>query len=127
MGLTHNLQEVLDRLEELERKAQKEIATNALNAGADILLEGQIETAPEDTGELKKSLDKGKIKGTGTKAKITVGIENASEDVVRYGYYQEYGTENMIGNKWMKKAWNKNIKQASEAIKESIVKDLTSK
>lgn len=127
MGLTCNFQEVIDRLEDLERKAQKDIATNALNKGAEILLEGQIETAPEDTGELKASLDKGKIKGSGIKSKITIGIENANEDVVRYGYYQEYGSEVMIGKKWMKQAWNKSIKQASEAIKESIVKDLTSK
>lgn len=127
MGLTCNFQDIIDKLEELERKAQKEISTNALNAGADILLEGQIETVPEDTGELKASLDKGKIKGSGTKSKITVGIESDNKDVIRYGYYQEYGTENMIGKKWMKKAWNKNIKQASEAIKESIIKDLTSK
>ncbi|WP_270940884.1 HK97-gp10 family putative phage morphogenesis protein [Romboutsia lituseburensis] len=124
MGLEFDFSSVIAKFEELERKAQKDISTNALNKGAEILLEGQKETVPKDIGELEASLDKGKIKGAGTKAKITIGIENADEDVVRYGYYQEYGSEVMIGKKWMKEAWNKSIKQASEAIKESIVKDL---
>lgn len=130
MGLEFDFSSVIAKFEELERKAQKEIATNALNAGADVILEGpkgQKETAPKNTGELEESLDKGQVKGTGSKAKINVGIENANEDVVRYGFYQEYGTENMIGKKWMKSAWNNSIKEASEAIKKSIVKDLTSK
>lgn len=124
MGLTHNFQDLIDKLEELERKCQKEITSNALNNGADVVLEGQKETVPKDTGELEKSLDKSKVKGSGTKAKINIGIENAKDREVTYGYYQEYGTENMIGKKWMKKAWNNKAKEALEAIKESIIDDL---
>lgn len=115
---------MIDKLDDLERKAKGNIATNALNKGADVILKGQIEKAPEDSGKLKSSLDKTGIKGNGTKSKIQIGIENGDKDTLRYGYYQEYGTENMVGKKWMKSAWNDSIKKANEAIKESIIKDL---
>lgn len=124
MGLKYDFSALLDKLEDMEKKIQKDVATNALNKGADVLLKAQIEKAPLDSGELTASLDKTNIKGNGLKSKINVGIENGDKDTVRYGYYQEYGTENMVGKKWMKSAWNESIKEANEAIKESIIKDL---
>lgn len=123
MGLEFDFSSVISKFEELERKVQKDISTNALNKGADIMLKAQIDNAPEDTGELKSSLDKKNLK-IGTNASIEVGINSGDEDVIRYGYYQEYGTESIVGNKWMKSAFNNSIKEASEAIKESIIKDL---
>lgn len=124
MGLTYDFGTLLDKLEEMEKKIQKDVAINALNKGADVILKSQIEKVPIDSGELTASLDKTNVKGNGNKAKINIGIENGDKDIIRYGYYQEYGTENMIGKKWMKSAWNEGIKEASETIKESIANDL---
>ncbi|CEK33582.1 HK97-gp10 family putative phage morphogenesis protein [Paraclostridium sordellii] len=124
MGLTYDFGTLLDKLEEMEKKIQKDVAINALNKGADVILKSQIEKVPIDSGELTASLDKTNVKGNGNKAKINIGIENGDKDTIRYGYYQEYGTENMIGKKWMKSAWNEGIKEASETIKESIANDL---
>ncbi|EQK42913.1 hypothetical protein C672_1857 [[Clostridium] bifermentans ATCC 638] len=124
MGLKYDFSALIDKLDDMEKSIQKDVAKNALSKGADVLLKAQIEKAPIDSGELVSSLDKTNIKGNGLKAKINIGIENGDKDTIRYGYYQEYGTENMVGKKWMKSAWNEGIKEASDEIKESIVNDL---
>lgn len=124
MGLRYDFSALTNKIENMEKSVQKNVANNALNKGADVLLKVQIDKVPMDSGELVSSLDKTNIKGNGLKAKINIGIENGDKDTIRYGYYQEYGTENMVGKKWMKSAWNDGIKEASDAIKESIVNDL---
>lgn len=129
MSMIFNFDEVYEKLETLERKASNEIAENALNKGSEPVLEAQRETVPirkgPKGGKLRRSLDKGKISGSGTRKKIQIGIENAKEREVIYGYYQEHGTSSMIGKKWMKRAWQKSVKKANEEIKKSLVQDLT--
>lgn len=125
MGFEIDFSELIDKLDEIERKLKTEIIDNALEKGADVILESQKETVPVDTGHLEQSLGKGKISGSGTNKKITVGIEKYGDDEsIRYGYYQEYGTSDMVGKKWMKKAWNKSVSEANKAIGESLAKDL---
>ncbi len=124
MGFEIDFSELIDKLDEIERKLKTEIIDNALEKGADVILESQKETVPVDTGHLEQSLGKGKISGSGTNKKITVGIENGDDESIRYGYYQEYGTSDMVGKKWMKKAWNKSVSEANKAISESLAKDL---
>ncbi len=123
MGLEIDFSTLIDKLDEIERKLKTEVIDNALEKGADIILEAQKETVPVDTGHLERSLGKGEISGSGTNKKITIGIENGDESI-RYGYYQEYGTSNMVGKKWMKKAWNKSVSEANKAIGESLAEDL---
>lgn len=124
MGFEIDFSELIDKLDEIERKLKTEIIDNALEKGADVILESQKETVPVDTGHLEQSLGKGKISGSGTNKKITVGIENGDDESIRYGYYQEYGTSDMVGKKWMKKAWNKSVSEANKAIGESLAEDL---
>ena len=124
MGFEIDFSELIDKLDEIERKLKTEVIDNALEKGADVILESQKETVPVDTGHLEQSLGKGKISGSGTNKKITVGIENGDDESIRYGYYQEYGTSDMVGKKWMKKAWNKSVSEANKAISESLAKDL---
>lgn len=126
MGLEFDFSSVISKFEELERKVQKEISENALNAGADIPLQEEIDNSPEDTGELKANLGKKNLK-TGANASIEIGVNSSDRDIIARAYYTEFGSEVMIGKKWMKTAFNNSIKEASEAIKESIIKDLTSK
>lgn len=127
--MTFQFSEVYDKLEELDKKISSEIIDNALNKGADLILKTQKEEVPvrngPEGGKLRKSLAKGKISGSGTKKKIQVGIENAKEREVIYGYYQEHGTSKMVGKKWMKRAWQKSVKKANKEIKKSLVQDLT--
>lgn len=124
MGFEIDFGALFDRLEEIEKKASGQAIDNALEKGAEVILEAQKETVPVDTGHLEQSLAKGKIIGSGTNKKITIGIENEYDESIRYGYYQEYGTSNMVGKKWMKKAWNKSVSEANKAIGESLAEDL---
>lgn len=122
MGLECDMSSIMQRFEEMEKKAQKDLSKKALDKGSDIILQSQKETVPKDTGALEESLEKGNFK-SGNNASVEIGI-NGDEDVVRYGFYMEYGTENMVGKKWMKRAWNDSVNDAAEAIKESLKEDL---
>ena len=124
MGLEIDFSTLIDKLDEIERKLKTEVIDNALEKGADIILEAQKETVIVDTGHLERSLGKGEISGSGTNKKISIGIEDGDEDSIRYGYYQEYGNSSMNGRKWMKKAWNTSVSEANKVIVESLAKDL---
>ena len=124
MGFEIDFSALIDKLDEIERKLKTEVIDNALEKGADVILKAQKEAVPVDTGNLQGSLDKGDKTGSGTNRKITVGIENANDELIRYGYYQEYGTSDMVGKKWMKKAWNKSVSEANKVICESLAEDL---
>ena len=76
-----------------------------------------------DTGLLKSRLDT-KFKGSNVNRKIDVGILNNKDRIATYGYYQEYGSRHMIGKKWMKKSWQKSIKEASNKIGEGVVNEI---
>lgn len=127
MGLEIDFSTLIDKLDEIERKLKTEVIDNALEKGADIIVEAQKETVTVDTGHLERSLGKGEISGSGTNKKISIGIEDGDEDSIRYGYYQEYGNSSMNGRKWMKKAWNKSVSEANKVIGESLAKDLFSR
>ena len=124
MGFEIDFSELIDKLDEIERKLKTEVIDNALEKGADVILKAQKEAVPVDTGNLQDSLDKGDKTGSGTNRKITIGIQNGGDESIRYGYYQEYGNSSMNGRKWMKKAWNTSVSEANKAIGESLAKDL---
>lgn len=116
--------QLMGALEQLEKRVQKDISDTALRKGAQAILEAQEAVAPVMTGKLKVSLAIGKIKGTGAKRKILVGINPASYESVRYGFYQEHGTRVMIGKKWMKRSWINSAGQANKKIGESLAEQL---
>lgn len=131
MSLDVDFSEALRAIERMQKKASKEMIDNALEKGAEPILKAQQQTVPvrkgPKGGKLKASLGKGKKTGSGSNRKIHVGIQNAQEREVIYGYYQEHGVRRKLGKKWMKKAWNQSKKEANEEIKKSIVKDLKGK
>lgn len=127
MGIKFDTTQLIGKLEELDKKVQKNISDEALREGAKILLKGQEKTVPRDTGQLANSLIIGKITGSGAKRKILVGINPAKAEKVSYGYYQEYGTTVMLGKKWMKRAWISTTKDANKAIGQSLSKRLSQK
>ena len=86
MGFEIDFSELIDKLDEIERKLKTEIIDNALEKGADVILEAQKETVSIDTGHLERSLGKGELSGSGTNKKISIGIEDGDEDSIRYGY-----------------------------------------
>ncbi|GAA0863546.1 HK97-gp10 family putative phage morphogenesis protein [Paraclostridium tenue] len=122
MGLEFDMKKVMKRFEDMEKKSKSELAKNGLNKGADILVEGSRITCPKDTHKLEESINKTDYKsGKNPSIKVTIV---GDEDVKRYGYYQEHGTESMVGKKWMKKAGLQYKSEALEKMAESIFIDL---
>ncbi len=127
MGLEFDFSRVQEKLEELGRKASKEVADKALKAGANEVLnelKEEVSSNVYDTGELYNSLGLGKIKGSGTNRKIEIGSQSDSRDIVARNFYQEYGNSSMMGKKHNKRAFENSKKRANEAIKQSLKEDL---
>lgn len=131
MGLNTDFSEALRAINRMQKKASKSMIDNALEKGAEPTLDAQQKNVPvrkgPEGGKLKRSLGIGKKKGSGANRKVQVGIQNAQEREVVYGFYQEHGTRRMSGKKWMKKSWNESKKKANEEIKKAIVDELLKK
>ncbi|MDK2587476.1 HK97 gp10 family phage protein [Romboutsia sedimentorum] len=123
MGLTFDMSKVLEKLDNLEKKAKNDMSKNALNKGADIMKSTIKGNVPIDTSALQEAIDKSNAKG-GINPTIKVGLIDADADVMRYGNAQNFGTENMIGKKFMERSFIESKDEVIEAIKESIVNDL---
>lgn len=127
MSLEFDMSQLENVLQDLENKVKNEICDSALTEGAKIMLREQQQQVPVDTGALKNSLGIDKIKGTKTNKKVNIGIQNAKRREVIYGYYQEYGTANMVGKKWMKKSFQNSIDDVNRKIKQTIKEELLSR
>lgn len=139
MGLEFDFSKVKANLMTIQKNARKNIIDKSLDAGAEEILKEELENVPVHTpnkknrragGRLKASLGIGKKTGTDLKRKVHVGIQNAQEREVVYGYYQEHGYSKggkaVAGKKWMKRSFNNSIKKANEKIKDVVIKELTS-
>ena len=118
-----NFGDLEQKLNSLSRKASNELTDKALQEGGNVVLEEMNKNVPVDTGLLKSRLDT-KFKGSNINRKIDVGILNNKDRIATYGYYQEYGSRRMTGKKWMKKSWQKSVKEASSKIGEVIVNEI---
>ena len=114
------MDQLLNKFQELEKKAQRNIADKA----GDIVKDSMISVAPEDTGALKAAIDKGNLKGSGTNRKIEIGNINGDSEVTRYWYYQENGTTVMNPTKFTKKGFQNSVSDANEIIKQVIIDEL---
>ena len=56
MSLEFDLSDLSKKLSELDKKASKKIAKKTLLAGADPMEKALVDSAPMDTGELKRKL-----------------------------------------------------------------------
>lgn len=139
MGLEFDFSKVKANLMTIQKNARKNVIDKSLDAGAEIILEEERQNVPVHTpnkknrragGRLKSSLGIGKKTGIDLKREVHVGIQNAQEREVVYGYYQEHGYSRggkaVSGKKWMKKSFNNSIDKANEKIKDVVIKELTS-
>lgn len=124
MALQFDISEITNILEDIASNVSNKITEEALMKGAEIMLEEQKVQVPKDTGALENSLGIFKPTGKNANKKVKIGIKNDVADEVVYGYYQEYGTKNMAGKKWMQKSFQNSIEKANEQIKETIKEQL---
>lgn len=139
MGLEFDFSKVKSNLMTMQKNVRTRVIDKSLEAGAEIMLEEEIRNVPVHTpnkknrrlgGRLKASLGVGKKTGSDLKRKVHVGIQNAQDREVVYGYYQEHGYSRsgkaVAGKKWMKKSFNNSISKANAKIKDVVIKEITS-
>lgn len=128
MSLEFDLSELTKKLSELEKKASKKIAKKTLLAGAEPMEKELINSAPEDTGELKKNIKSARnIKTKKGNSTIDVGVtrkEGASREVIDRAYYQHYGSRSRAGTYWMDEGFKNGIRPAQEKMKEVLIEEL---
>lgn len=138
MGLEFDFSKINSNLMTLQKNVRTRVIDKSLEAGAEIMLEEEIRNVPVHTpnkknrrlgGRLKASLGVGKKTGSDFKREVHVGIQNAHEREVVYGYYQEHGYSRggkaISGKKWMKKSFNNSISKANSKIKEVVMNEIT--
>ena len=121
MSLEFDLSDLSKKLSELDKKASKKIAKKTLLAGADPMEKALVDSAPMDTGELKRNIKSAKNittkKGNST---IDVGVTK----IIDRAYYQHYGSRSRAGSYWMDEGFRKGITPAKEKMIEVLREEL---
>lgn len=128
MSLEFDLNNLSKKLSELDKKASKKIVKTTLLAGANPMERALVDSAPMDTGELKRNIKSAKNittkKGNST---IDVGVtrkEGAAQEVIDRAYYQHYGSRSRAGTYWMDEGFRKGIEPAKEKMIEVLREEL---
>lgn len=125
MGLQFDFSELKQKLSELDNKVQNEISEKALVAGAEPIEQKQKQLAPVKTGELKRSLVKGRVKKSKGIKKIKIGVQKeSSQDIKDRAYYQNYGFRSRGGLFFMEQSIestkSKAVEEMAKVIKEGL-------
>lgn len=139
MSLEFDFSQLKTNLMTIRKNLRTKVIDKALDAGAEEVLKEEQNNVPihipnkknrRAGGRLKASLGVGKKTGSDFKRQVHVGIQDAHEREVVYGYYQEHGYSRngkaIAGKKWMKKSFNNSIKKANKKIGEVAMKEITS-
>lgn len=124
MSLDFDFSGLEKKLQNLSKKASREVIDQALDAGGEVLLDEMKENVPVDSGELKASLGEIRKSGSGLSRKSVIGIKSDDRKVIERGYYQEHGTRRMVAKKWMKRSSQKSKKEAIQAVANSLKESL---
>ena len=128
MALEFDMKELTKKLSELENKISKDITKETLLAGLDPMEQSLINSAQEDTGELKRSIKSSK-KITNKKGRSTIdvgitGKNGTPREVVERSYYNHYGARSKAPTYFMDDGFEKGIKPAKEKMIEVLKKEL---
>ena len=116
MSLSFSLEEFEEAILEVGKKMSETIIDDALQEGAKPMIERMIENVPKDSHELKNSIGVTKLDGSKINRKIHIGSDSDDREIIERSYYQEYGTKNMNGTKWISKSYNEAKKSAADEI-----------
>jgi HK97 gp10 family phage protein len=92
-------------LEDIQKagKLVNEAVEAALDAGADVLVNGMKLRAPVDTGNLQEHIDRTPVIWDGNDAYVYVGLlRNVDAETARYGTTQEYGSAKMPAHPYIR-------------------------
>ncbi|CEK29414.1 phage protein [[Clostridium] sordellii] len=127
MGLEFDFNSITKRISNLDKNVQKNITKKALTNAAKITkeeLKKEVELKAYDTGALYESIDISDVKSRGTKEFIYVGSISDNRKIVERLYYNEYGTDKMVGKKLLKNTVKRTKGEATDAIIETIQEEL---
>lgn len=110
MSEIEGLSELLGKLKKLEGIGKN---TDALLAGAFVIEKHAKQNAPVLTGALRASIMSRKVEGG---AEVSVGVD--------YGYEQEFGTSQMAGKGYLRRAIDENQDEVVKAVAEQLAKDI---
>lgn len=124
MGLQFDFSKVKQRIETIEKKAQREVLDRALDKGNKEIINALEINVPIDTGATKGDLGEISKTGSSTNRKSKLGVKSKEKSMIARVYYTEYGNRRQIGTHWMKKSFNQSKSSARKKIIESLKKDL---
>lgn len=114
------LEEIMERLNALEdNKLARAMMRTGSREAAKVLLEGQKETVPFETGKLEDSLGIQTKNAKSDNLQILIGPDKKLNFI---GRFHEFGTKFMPGSHWMQKAWDETSKDALEVYIEKVRK-----
>jgi len=119
---TKGFEEYLEKLAAAGRDVDKDIH-KALNAGADVAVDGMRRRVRKDTHNLEQHIDKTEVRQDGNYSFVEVGVLHADEDTSRYGNAQEYGTSSMPAQPYIRPTMNEDAGKIKKAMKESLIED----
>ena len=109
-------QDIIDALKELEASVTAEAMEAALQAGAEILVDGMRDklSTHRRTGELSRSLGMETTMNTKYNCIVLVGMTKAGF----YGRFLEYGTSNIKGDRYAyaRPTWDERKDEVNDAI-----------
>ena len=116
-------------LKELDRELRKlpdavgrKALADALEDGAEVIVEEARRRVPVRTGKLKKAIKSGNRKAGKVEASVDVGIDYTFKGgAVRYGHLVEFGTKRgQRARPFMRPAFDAKTRQAVEEVKASL-------
>jgi len=117
------MDELMKKLEEMGNKAGR-IQNNALKTAAETVLESAKDKVPVDTGKLKDTLGISKVKTKDGAKYIEVGITKGDNSDIYYGKFIEWGTSQRPATPYLQPAYEENIKNINEIIKQELKEGL---
>lgn len=128
MALEFDMTQLTKKLLEMEKKVSKDITKKILLAGAEPIEKSLINSAPEDTGELKRNIKtSNKITNKKGRSTIDVGVNSKNgtpREVVERAYYNHYGARSKAPTYFMDDGFKKGLNPAQEKMLEVLKKEL---
>ena len=118
------LQNMMEQLAALEAGRIDEVASEMLDAGAEVVLKGMQRRVPKDTRKLHGHLKKGPVKRDGNRSSIEIGLIDAPGEVVRYGTVQEFGSSSVSAQSYQRTTMKEDKSKINKAMKGVLEKAL---
>jgi HK97 gp10 family phage protein len=121
---TKGFAEWMERIAQAGRDVDQ-VAGQALEEGAEVLLEGMRKRVPKDTHNLEENLERTEVRQDGNVSYVDVGLsKDADAKTARYGNAQEYGSSNMQAQPYIRPTLDEDMSKARKAMRAVFEKAL---